>query len=122
MKAYYVYNEHSRQELELLERVFTELGEYSVELLNSESAKQRFHFTQTPALIVVREDLQGEHLLSETVDGKLRVYGEVLKIIEEEEKNIHNHDTARIDTLIKKEVALSVDEAVLDIIMRGGYT
>lgn len=120
MKAYYIYSPHSRNELELLERVLIELGGYAVELVDYTLERDRFHITQTPALIMVREDLQGSHLLDETVDGKLRIYAEFMKVIDEEEKNIHNVDNARVDSLIKKEVAMEVDSTVLDIIGRGG--
>lgn len=120
MKAYYIYSPYSRNELELLERVLVELGEYAVELVDYTLERERFHITQTPALVVIREDLQGSHLLDETVDGKLRVYAELMKVVDEEEKNIHNVDNTRIDSLIKKEVATEVDNTVLDIIVRGG--
>lgn len=120
MKAYFVYSPFNTKELELLERVVHEFGEYAVELVDYTQSRDRFHITQTPALIIIREDLQGQHLLDEGVDGKLRVHGEVLKAIEEEEKNIHNVDHSRIDYFVKQEVANEVDSTVFDIVMRGG--
>ena len=118
MRALYIYNEHSRPELEALERVQTELGNL-VEFMGLQEATNQYPITRTPALIIIREDLQGEHLLDENDSGGLRMTAELYKAMEEEELNLHNVETHRIDSLINREVATNVDGAVLDIMMRG---
>lgn len=109
VKVIYVYNEHDAAQIALIERVKEELGNYLVEIVGSQDAKDRFHISNLPALIPVCEHLQGEHLLDENGDGKLRIVGEVWKWIEEAEKHIHDVETNRIDHIINAEVQRRLD-------------
>ncbi|XRD26106.1 hypothetical protein AABM34_06670 [Lysinibacillus fusiformis] len=119
MKALYVYNEHDMSELKVLERVIEEMGSY-ITLVNAGAIRDYFPICSTPALIILREDMQGTHMLGEGTDGKLRITGELYKAMEEEEYNWHKVETHRIDNLINKEVTSKSDDLVLDIMMRGG--
>lgn len=108
MKVYYIYNPHDANEVALMERAKTELQSYVEEVVVEDFmvAKERFHITQTPALVVIREDMQGAHLLTEDLEsGKLRVALEAYKVLQEEEAVIHNMETARIDNVVNAEIA-----------------
>ena len=120
MKVVYIYNQHSAKEVEMLERAKQEMGSYiqEVQVLDIDQAKELYHFGSTPALIVVQEHLQGEHLLDST-DGQLRVTAEVYKALQEEELNLRETETHRIDNLISAEVCKQVDDAVMEMLDRG---
>ena len=121
MRAVFIYNPHNANELTMLDRVKQELLQFidEVEIVDFMEAKH-FHISQTPSLIVIREDLQGSNLLSENGDGKLLVTAELWKAIQEEEKAIHNiQDCNRIDNLIVREKTFSQDALVLELIEGG---
>ena len=120
MKAVYIYNQHSAHECEMLERAKQEMGAYiqEVQVLDIDQAKELYHFGSTPAIIFVQEHLQGAHLLDST-DGQLRVTAEVYKALQDEELNLRNAETHRIDYLITAEVNEKVDSAVMEMLERG---
>ncbi|MGE8036836.1 hypothetical protein [Lysinibacillus sp. NPDC093692] len=115
----YIYNEHDRTELEALERAVEEMGNY-ITLVEYSSIRGLLPIRATPALIILREDMQGEHMLEDGSDGKMRITAEMHKAMEEEELNLFQAETHRIDNFVNKEVTSNVDGAVLDIMMRGG--
>ncbi|MGK0467162.1 hypothetical protein [Clostridium sp.] len=120
MKAVYIYNPNSLKEISLIERAKEEMKIYveEIEVVGFEVAKTRFNIRATPAIIFIRDDLQGINLLDE-VNGKLRIVGELCKVLQEEELNIHQMDTNRIDNLINIEVAKGQNELMDDMIIRG---
>jgi hypothetical protein len=120
LKAIYIYNPYSAQEVTLIERAKSEMSTHveELEVIDFESAKNRFKIRATPALIVIRDDLQGEILLNE-VNGKLRVTAELYKMLEEEERNIHQAEMHRIDNLIIREVQKGQDDLLEDMLSRG---
>lgn len=70
----------------------------------------------TPALIPVTDDLQGDKLLSESVDGRLLATAMIYKRLEEEESAIHQARTHRLDNMINLEKTRAVDEYTLELI------
>jgi hypothetical protein len=73
----------------------------------------------TPALIVVNDDLQGENLLADGVDGKLIATAIVAKRMEEEDLAIHQQETHRLDNLINAEKTKAIDDYTLSLINGG---
>ena len=120
MKALYVYNPHSVLEQDMLDSVKGGLSLHvdKVEVMDLDEAKQKFHIRATPALIVIRDDLQGEYLLDEET-GHLRIIGEVYKRLEDDDRNIYQKETHRVDKLIKSQVEEGQEILLNEIISRG---
>lgn len=106
MKAIYIYNPHDSNEVALLDRARTELGNYiqDIQVVDFQAVRDIYQITQTPALILIREDLQGANLLDE-VSGQLRVTAELWAAIQQEELVIHQAETHRIDNIIIAETS-----------------
>lgn len=122
MRVIYIYNPHSAQEVSLVERAKNEMLTYveEVEVIDFEAAKDRFKIRATPALIFIRDDIQGEELLTEDMEsGKLRLALECYKALQEEEAVIHNAQTNRLDNVVKAEKQAAEDALLLDMLERG---
>jgi hypothetical protein len=106
MQAIFIYNPHNSTEVSLTERVKLEFANYLVEVeaVDFQEVKNLFKISTTPALIIVSEALQGEHLLDEADNGQLKIAAELWKAIQEEEAVIHGIETNRIGDLIEAEV------------------
>jgi hypothetical protein len=70
-------------------------------------------------VIIIREDLQGENLMGEGVDGKLLMSAMVVKQTEEEELVFHNAQHNRMDNYIKARKNEAIDEILDDMLDRG---
>ena len=82
MRVLYIYNPHNAKEVELKDRALSEIQEVveEVEAIDFTEISKIYKIRATPALIFLRDDLQGENLLTENVEnGKLLVVGSVLK-------------------------------------------
>lgn len=113
MRVIYVYNPHSAFETALKTRAVNELQTYveEVESIDFQAIKDIYRIRATPALIIIRDDLQGEHLLEEDIErGQLRLALECYKALQEQESNIYQKDTKRIDSVVLKEVAIQMGE------------
>ena len=121
MKAFFVSSVHSLKQRDMVARALNEMGTHITEIqtLDEDKAKEVFGIRATPALIILRDDWQGEHLLNETVDGQLLVTAELLKAMEEEDLAIHQQETHRMDNFIKAENLKAVDEYTLELINGG---
>lgn len=111
MKLILIYNKNSSTEKNVLNRLITELETYveTIEVLELNEAREKYPIRATPAIIPIRDDLQGESLLNETETG-LRAVAEAYKMMQEEEKNIYNIETNRIDYLVGTEVTSKMGE------------
>ena len=119
MRFILIYSPHVKEERSLFERMKTELGIYAETVAMSiEEAKKVYPIRATPALIQIRDDLQGEQLL-QSVDGKLRIVAEAYKSLQEEEKNLFQMDSHRLDYLISTEKQNAQDTLLEDMIVRG---
>jgi hypothetical protein len=67
----------------------------------------------------VNDDLQGENLTSEGVDGQLLATAMLYKRFEEEEASIHNAQSARLDNMINAERTKAIDDYTLELIDGG---
>jgi hypothetical protein len=121
MKVLFIYNPYNNKELDIIERAKQEMGSY-IEVKSIEEVSQavKNYVRATPALIVVNDDLQGEGLLSEGVDGKLIATAMLYKRLEEEELAIHQAETFRLDNMIKIENTRAIDNYTLSLI-EGGF-
>ena len=121
MKAFFVSSVHSLKQRDMVARALNEMGTHITEIqtLDEDKAKEVFGIRATPALIILRDDLQGEHLLDETVDGQLVVTAELIKAMEEEDLAIHQKATHRMDNFIKAENNKAVDDYTLELINGG---
>jgi hypothetical protein len=120
MKALYIVNGYSAQELALIERAKQEMGNYIevVELSTLQEPLKKL-VRSTPALIIVNDDLQGENLISEGVDGKLLATAMLYKRMEEEDLAIHQQETHRLDNLINIEKTKAIDDYTAELLEGG---
>jgi hypothetical protein len=91
MRIIYAYNPHDAKETTLLDRVKEEISEVSATLIDElmvedfQIFKKYYPISQTPALIIVREDLQGHELLEEDEEtGSLRLIAKVTEELQKE--------------------------------------
>ena len=120
MKALYIYNPNSASELLLIERAQEEMGSYiAVISIDDLSQETKSLVRTTPALLIVSDDLQGEELTKEDVDGQLVVTGMLYKRLEEEELCIHQAETNRVDCLIETEKTKAIDDYTEELILSG---
>lgn len=113
MKALLIYNKEDSREIELMNRAKQEISNLitEVDLVDFNLVRDKFSIRTTPTLIIVRDDLQGMHLLEEDMENnQLRITGELVKALDEEDKNIHNAEANRIDKLINSEVQIKMGE------------
>jgi hypothetical protein len=120
MKVLYIYNSNSNVELSLIERANEEMKGY-INLVSLDSVPELVKnlVTATPCLLVVTDDLQGNNLLSEDVDGKLLSTAMLYKRMEEEDKAIHQAETFRLDNMIKAENTKAIDNYTLELVEGG---
>lgn len=120
MKALYIVNNFSTQEMKLIDRVKQEVGGYIEIIQLSDAPKEIKDLVRTtPALIIASDDLQGDNLLAEGIDGKLVVTAMLYKRLEEEELAIHQQETHRLDNLIKIENTRAIDNYTIELIEGG---
>lgn len=119
MKALFVYNPHSTPELLIIERAQNEMPGYLevVSVFDIPEPLKRL-VRATPALIPVTDDLQGEGLMAEGVDGKLLATAMLYKRLEEEEAAIHQAETHRLDNFVNGEKTAAQDELLIDLLER----
>ena len=120
MKALFIYNPYSASEIKILDRVRQEFSSHveEVEVIDFENIKNIYKIRTTPALIIIRDDLQGSHLITDD-DGSLRATAELVKTMQEEDLNIYQAETYRIDNLIKKEKIKAIDDYTLELVEGG---
>lgn len=120
MKALYIYNPHTSVEIDLIERANSEMGSYITCIsLDEVSVDIKSLVSKTPALIIITDDLQGENLLKENVDGQLLATASLYKRLDEEEKTIHNQENQRLDAMINNEKNKVKDSQMLELIEGG---
>jgi hypothetical protein len=117
MKALYIYNEFDANEIALIDRVKTEFGEYleEVKIGKSQELKDVYNIRTTPALIILRDDLQGANLLAEGTDGKLLITGEVAKAYDLETKALYGDNAGRTDNLINTEAGIIAENMTREL-------
>lgn len=120
MKALYIYNPHSTLERNLISRAKDEMATNIQVISVDECPLMIRNFVRvTPALIIVTDDLQGDHLLSETGDGQLLATAMLNKRMEEEDLAIHQMETHRLDNMINNEKTKVIDNYTLELIDGG---
>lgn len=122
MRAIYIYSKHDYNQLQLIERVESELSGIIeiVELDDCPSLLRRL-VRETPCMIQAEEHLQGIELLKEGVDGKLLLTAEMYERIDRSEKALHNVDNARLDTFVVGENNTAMDGLVMEMIIEGRF-
>lgn len=113
MRIIYIYNKENAKEVELLTPLKQELGNYATEVIVKDVMDVRdvYPISQTPALITIREDMQGEALITEDQEkGKFRVVLEAWKHLQEEEGVLHNVTTNRIDIVVQDKIQQKMGE------------
>ncbi|MGG6309780.1 hypothetical protein [Paenibacillus macerans] len=112
MRIVLVYNPYNSAEVAALGQVKEELSTYAedVQVYDFQQVKDRYFISRTPAVIFIREDLQGEQLLNvDEVQARLRVTLEAYKNMDEEEKNLHDMENSRLDYRVNAEIKRNVD-------------
>lgn len=120
MKVLYIYNPHSSNELQVLDRVKNELGT-SVTMISIDNTPDIIKklITMTPVLIPISLDLQGSHILNDDIDGKLIALAIINKRLEEEELALFNQETSRLDNLVNNEIIKSEEKMLMEMIIEG---
>jgi len=120
MKALYIYNPHSLNELSLIERAKTEMATY-VDIVSLDEIPDMLkkYVRATPALIVINDDLQGDGLTATGTDGQLLATAMLYKRLDEEEVAIYNQNNARLDSMINAEKNKAIDDYTLSLIEEG---
>lgn len=111
MRLVYIYNPYNSREVKILDRVKDELGNLveDVEAVDFQSVPEQYRVSTTPAIVYIRDDWQGEQLLDvDDEQGRLRVTLEAAKHMEEEERNIHDVETNRLDYKVQAEIRSAV--------------
>lgn len=121
MKILIVYNENDKMNIEFIHKVdeynlsthvdFVELQDASRELVSL--------ITATPAIIPIREDLQGNYIIGDNRDSSLILLGFFNAMLEEEQKVISDIEINRVDQLIHLEKRKAEDVIILDMKKRG---
>lgn len=120
MRALFIYNQHSAEDVKVMERAKQEMPTL-VEIveINQASPELRQLIRATPALIPVVDDLQGEYIKGEGVDGQLLVTAELYRWLEREEQVVNNQETYRLDNFINGEKIKAIDDYTIELIEGG---
>ena len=113
MKFIYVYSPHNEIERNMTQRLKNEIGSHILAEYDLQSVKDILPVRTTPAFIIIREDLQGYEMLDG--DPQLRITMEAYKIDQEEDLNIRNKITDRLDYMVSAEKARAVEAFKSDI-------
>jgi hypothetical protein len=123
MRVLFVYNPNNSQEVSLIDGAMVEMSSYieQIEAVDFNLVREQFKIRETPALVIIRDDLQGLQLLDKDETGnQLHVTAELLKAMEEEDLNFHQQETHRIDYLIVHEANAKTDAVTLEMLTRAG--
>lgn len=113
MQIIYIYNEHSELDRLNLDNVKKQLGDRVVHIYDYQEIKHLIPVRETPALLFVREDLQGASLYEGDVEMKM--LGHIAKGIDEEEIGLFNRDYKRMDMVINNEKIKAVNAFKNDV-------
>ena len=120
MRAIYIYSKHDFKQVQMIERVQSELsGIIEVIEIDECPSLLRRLVRETPCLIQAEEHLQGSELLKEGVDGKLLLTAEMYERMDKSEKALHNVDNARLDTFVTGENNEAMDNLIIEMIIEG---
>lgn len=107
MRAIYIYSQHDYPSMQAIDRIRKELGANleEVQCLEYEDVKHLYPLRALPAIIFLREDLQGENLLDiDPETTSLRLSLEAAQALEAEERNLQEYETYRLDFKMKQEI------------------
>lgn len=120
MRAIYIYSKHDFKQVQMIERVQSELsGVIEVIEIDECPSILRRLVRETPCMVQAEEHLQGDELLKEGVDGKLLLTAEMYERMDRSEKALHNVNNARLDTFVIGESNNAVDETIMEMISEG---
>lgn len=121
MKVLFIYSKHSEDDRKIMETAKQDMPTY-IEFveLNQASQELRNLIRATPAIIPIVDDMQGEYIKGNGVDGKLIAVVAMNKWLEKEEKIIHNQKTERLDNFITHKKTEAIDNYTEELITGGG--
>lgn len=120
MKALFIYSEHSADDREIMERAKIEMSTY-VEFIeiNQASRELRSIIRATPAIIPIVDDMQGEYIKGDDVDGQLIATTAMKKWQQKEEEVVHDQQTFRLDNFVNREKITVLDNYTDELITGG---
>lgn len=120
MKALFIYSEHSADDREIIERAKIEMSTY-VEFIeiNQASRELRSIIRATPAIIPIVDDMQGEYIKGDDVDGQLIATTAMKKWQQKEEEVVHDQQTFRLDNFVNREKITVLDNYTDELITGG---
>lgn len=122
MRAIYVYSKHDYNQVQMIERVQSELSGIIeiVEIDECPSLLRRL-VRETPCMVQAEEHLQGAELLKDGVDGKLLLTAEMYERMDRTERALHNVDNSRLDTFVTCENNEAMDNLLMEMIIEGRF-
>lgn len=120
MKALFIYSEHSADDREIMERAKIEMSTY-VEFIEINQASQELRsiIRATPAIIPIVDDMQGEYIKGDDVDGQLIATTAMKKWQQKEEEVVHDQQTFRLDNFVNREKITVLDNYTDELITGG---
>jgi hypothetical protein len=98
--------------MQAIDRIRKELGANleEVQCVEYEDVKHLYPLRALPAIIFLREDLQGENLLDiDPETTSLRLSLEAAQALEAEERNLQEYETYRLDFKMKQEIETATE-------------
>lgn len=112
MRAIYIYSQHDYPSIQAIDLIRKELGANleEVQCVEYEDVKHLYPLRALPAIIFLREDLQGENLLDiDPETTSLRLSLEAAQALEAEERNLQEYETFRLDFKMKQEIETATE-------------
>ncbi|WP_273322606.1 hypothetical protein [Vallitalea guaymasensis] len=123
MKVVFIYNPYCSEEVNYLEKVrekTLEIGQ-SVTFVDFEKAKGVFDIRDTPAVVMIRDDLQGKEMLEkdESLFSKAAIV--VAQNKQKENSDFYKNEIDSIRTLIENEKEEVQEQLLEDMMFRGVF-
>lgn len=123
MKVVFIYNPYCSEEVNYLEKVrekTLEIGQ-SVTFVDFEKAKEVFDIRDTPAVVMIRDDLQGKEMLEkdESLFSKAAIV--VAQNKQKENSDFYKNEIDSIRTLIENEKEEVQEQLLEDMMFRGVF-
>jgi len=122
MKALLFYNQYSQPDLDLKAQVESQgLDVECVEIMDGDNPFKKY-IRATPALIVIRDDMQGDFLNENDVDSLTYVTASLIDHQDKEEKIVHKQDNKRLDQHIKQKEKKARLDLLDEMVVSGVIT
>lgn len=120
MKVLFIYNKESIEDKVIMNRIQKKFPSYLHFIeINTASTELRNLVRATPAILYIPDNLQGEYLKGENIDGELLAIAKLHELIDNEEKIVHNSENHRLDIFINNEKKEVIDKYTIELMKDG---